>query len=84
MPDPVAWKVAVHGWHVVGADGVKLGKVEDILGDPEADIFDGIAVSPGLFKGSRYVPSELVGPIYEGEVHLTVGKDEFEHLSPPA
>jgi uncharacterized protein YrrD len=83
VPDQVAWKVVERGWAVVGANGEKLGKVDDVLGDPEADIFDGLAVSGGLLKGGHNVPSEVVGPIYEGEVQLTIGKEEFERLPPP-
>jgi hypothetical protein len=83
VPDPVAWKVIERGWTVIGADGEKLGRVDEVLGIPEDDIFDGLAVSGGLLKSRRYVASEQVGPIYEGEIHLTIGKDEFERLAPP-
>jgi uncharacterized protein YrrD len=84
VPDPVAWKVVERGWKVYDAAGEELGHVDEVLGDPEADIFDGLNVSEGLFRGRRYVPAEQVGPIYEGEVHLTIGKDEFERLDSPA
>ena len=84
MPDPVSWKVVERGWEVIGSDGEKLGRVDDVLGDYELDIFDGIAVSGGLFKGLRNVPAELVGRIYEGEIHLLVDRDEFEKLPPPS
>jgi hypothetical protein len=83
MPDPVSWKVVERGWDVIGSDGEKLGRVDDVLGDYELDIFDGIAVAGGLFKGFRNVPAELVGRIYEGEIHLLVDRDEFEKLPPP-
>jgi uncharacterized protein YrrD len=83
MPDPVAWTVVERGWQVTGSDGEKLGYVDDILGDAEADIFDGLSVSGGLFKERRYVPAEQVGPIYDGEIRLLIDKDEFEQLSAP-
>ena len=82
MADPVAWTVAEKGWKVVGSDGSDLGKVVEVLGDYQADIFDGLRVSGGLFKGTRYVPSEQVGPIYEGEIHLTIDRGAFERLPP--
>ena len=44
MADPVAWKVVERGWAVVASDGNEVGKVDQVLGDPEADIFDGLAV----------------------------------------
>jgi uncharacterized protein YrrD len=83
MPDPVAWKVVERGWTVVGVDGQKLGHVDGVLGDPEADIFDGLSVSGGLLKGRRYVAAEQVQQIYEGEIHVAVAKDAFERLPAP-
>jgi uncharacterized protein YrrD len=80
MADPVAWTMIERGWDVVDASGEKLGHIEEVRGDPNADIFDGIVVTEGLFRGNRTVPSEQVGPIFEGEVRLTIGKDEFERL----
>jgi uncharacterized protein YrrD len=69
--DPVSWKVVERGWSVLGADGRELGKVEDVLGDVDADIFSGLAVSTGLL-GRTEVPSERVTEIREGEVVLDV------------
>jgi hypothetical protein len=45
-----------------------------------ADIFNGLHVSPGLLRHSRYVPAERVAAIYEGRVELDLGHDEFVHL----
>lgn len=84
MPDPVSWKVVERGWQMIGSDGEKLGKVDEVLGIPEDDIFDGLSVSAGLFKGRHYVPAEQVGPIYEGEIHLLIDKPTFEQLPPPS
>lgn len=81
MADPVSWKVAERGWSVLANDGSEVGKVDQILGDPEADIFDGLAVDAGTVLGSPlYVPSEKVGEIEEGAVHLTIGAEEYEQL----
>ena len=78
--DPVSWLVIERGWDVVAADGSALGTVHEVIGDTGKDIFNGLAVSPGLLKGSRYVPAERVVQIVEGEVRLDVGADEFERL----
>ena len=80
MPDPVSWFVVERGWEVVGSDGSKLGTVEEVLGDPELDVFDGLSVATGLLGKPRYVPSELVQEIAEGSVHLSIGRDEAERL----
>jgi len=78
MADPVAWKVVERGWAVVASDGNEVGKVDQVLGDPEADIFDGLAVGAGSALGRpRYVPSESVGAIEEGTVHLTIDAETY-------
>ena len=80
MADPVSWKVVERGWDVVGSDGSALGSVHEIVGDSNIDIFNGLHVSPGLLKSSRYVPAEHVGEIVEGQVRLTVSADAFDRL----
>jgi len=70
MPDPVAWTVVQPGWKVIDAAGEETGRVSEVLGDGEADIFDGLNVTTGVLGGTSYVPSERVGQIFEGEVHL--------------
>ncbi len=80
MPDPVAWIVVERGWEVVSSDGQKIGTVDEVLGDQNADIFDGLAVAPGLLKKPKYVPAERVGEIVEGRLTLELTKDEFDAL----
>ena len=70
-PDPVAWTLIEPGWKVYDAAGEESGRVAEVRGDPEADIFDGLEVSSGLLSGTQYVPSERVAQIREGEVHLS-------------
>ena len=81
MADPVAWIVVERGWEVVSSDGEKVGTVEEVLGDENADIFDGLAVLPGLLKKPKYVPAERVGEIVEGRVTLELTKAEFDALA---
>lgn len=83
MADPVAWTVVERGWAVAASDGSEVGKVNEVLGDPEADIFDGLAVgAAAVLDRPVYVPSEKVGAIEEGTVHLTIGVDEYGRLPP--
>jgi hypothetical protein len=84
MADPVAWTLIEHGWAVVDADGTEIGKVAEVTGDENADIFDGIAVSEGVLGGKKYVPSEQVGRIVDGAVHLTVRGDALTDFTEPA
>jgi hypothetical protein len=82
MPDPVSWFVVEPGWKVVAADGDEVGTVHEMLGDPERDIFDGIAVATAHLAKPTYVPSEQVGEIREGEVHLEATSEQFAQLQP--
>jgi uncharacterized protein YrrD len=66
--DPVSWKVVERGWKVVDESGQELGRVQEITGDAEADIFDGVEVARGLLERTQYVPSERVVAIRQGEV----------------
>jgi hypothetical protein len=80
VADPVSWFVIERGWEVVGGDGGKLGTVEEALGDPERDIFDGLSIATGLLGKPRYVPAELVREIVDGTVRLSIGQDELGRL----
>ncbi len=84
MAEPVSWFLIEKGWKVVGADGTEIGKVEEVEGDSNHDIFNGLAVSTGLLHPPRYVPAELVAEIVEGTVRLSIGKDELKRLAAPA
>ncbi|HEY7149242.1 MAG TPA: DUF2171 domain-containing protein [Gaiellaceae bacterium] len=70
------------GWEVVDSAGDSVGRVDEVLGDKDHDIFDGLAVSTGLVGKPKYVPSERVGDITEGRVQLELGADEVERLEP--
>jgi uncharacterized protein YrrD len=80
MTEPVSWLMIEPGWAVEAKDGKEVGTVREVLGDDEADIFDGLAVSHGVLHRSRYVPAESVGEITDGRVALTLSSDEFERL----
>ena len=82
MADPVSWFLVEKGWEVVGSDGERLGSVDEVLGDSEADIFNGLAVSPGLVGRVRYVPAERVRQIVEGRIELDLDRESFERLGP--
>ncbi len=77
MPDPVSWMMIEKGWSVVDADGEDVGRIDEVLGDQEADIFNGLQVLTGLLGTPHYGPSERVGDIFEGRVQLELKKDEL-------
>jgi uncharacterized protein YrrD len=80
MSEPVSWLMVEPGWIIETSDGTEGGTVHEVLGDQNADIFDGLAVSPGLLKRPRYLPAESVDEITEGRVRLIISADEFEQL----
>jgi uncharacterized protein YrrD len=80
MADPVAWVVIEPGWRVVDAAGEEIGRVKEVTGDENADIFDGLAIRQGILSKDKYVPSEHVGSIVEGEVRLSLSRAEVEGL----
>jgi len=70
--DPVSWFVIEPGWKVLAAEGGEVGKVDEVAGDSGLDIFDGLAVAASLIGKPRYVPSEVVAEITEGEIRLSI------------
>jgi hypothetical protein len=80
MSDPVSWFLIEPGWKVVDAAGEEVGSVDEVVGDSSDDIFNGLSVSTSLLGRPRYVPSEQVGSITEGQVHLTISKDQADRL----
>jgi hypothetical protein len=80
MADPVSWFVIERGWEVVDRDGGPAGRVEETIGDSNADIFDGLSIAPSLLGRPRYVPAEQVAEITEGRVRLALSRAEVEAL----
>ena len=65
MADPVSWLLIEPGWEVVDESGERVGKVDEVLGEREADIWDGLTVS------GDYVAAEDVAEIVEGRITLS-------------
>ena len=76
MADPVSWFLIEPGWQVADAAGTHVGTVSEIRGDENEDIFDGLIVAVSAVD-KKYVPSEVVGPITEGRIELTVTSAEL-------
>lgn len=78
--DPVSWLMIEPGWKVLDSQGQEVGSVDEVAGDSSDDIFNGLSISTSLLGKPRYLPSEQVGTITEGRVHLKLTKDQVEHL----
>lgn len=77
---PISWLMIEPGWTVEAADGEEIGRVEEVTGDSNADIFDGLSIARGLLGHQLYVPSEHVGEIVSGRVRLTLDSAGVESL----
>ena len=80
MSDPVSWFLIEPGWKVYDAAGKEVGSVDEVVGDSNDDIFNGLSISTSLLGRPRYVPSEQVARIAEDRVDLTISKAEIERL----
>ena len=80
MADPVSWLMIRPGWKVFASDGSDVGAVDEVAGDDTVDIFDGLAIATSAFGKPRYVPAEQIGQIFDGEVHLTLTREQAEAL----
>jgi uncharacterized protein YrrD len=78
--EPVSWLVVERGWTVVAANGSEVGKVEEVVGDPEEDIFNGLAISTSLLGAPKYVPAERVVEIAEGRIELDLSPEAAHEL----
>ncbi len=68
MAEPTSWLTIEPGWEVVDASGSAVGEVREVLGDPDADIFNGLRVDGP--EGDVYVPADSVEEIVDGRVLL--------------
>ena len=76
----ISWMAIEAGSSVFSADGDEVGKVSKVVGDPDADIFDGLAVSVATFGADRFVGAERVRGIWPDRVELDLRAAEIERL----
>ena len=82
MADLVSWRVIERGWSVVDSEGTEVGKVDQITGDVEQDIFDGLTIGDGgtVLTRPKYVPAERIVEIREGLISLDLAPGEAAQL----
>jgi hypothetical protein len=80
VADPVSWLMIERGWKVLAADGSEVGQVDEVAGDSNADIFDGLAIATSKTGKSRYVPAEQVVEIQQGAVRLALTPEQAGRL----
>lgn len=76
----VSWKVLEPGTPIVSSDGERPATVSRIVGDPDADVFSGLAVKGGILSDEHFIPSERVKGIWPDRVEVDLAKAELEAL----
>jgi hypothetical protein len=76
----VAWKAIEANAQVFSSDAQAVGKVSEIVGDQDADVFTGLAVSLGVLGADRFVASERVRAIWPDRVEVDLTAAEIEEL----
>ena len=82
---PSSYVALQEGTPVLSRDGDQLGRVEHVLADVEADIFDGIVLDTSALPGGhRFVDAPHVAEIHERGVVLDLDAAEAEGLPEPS
>jgi len=76
---PVSYLVLADGTPVFDRSGDRVGTVEHVLADAEADVFDGLVIS-----GPRFVDAPEVAEIHERGVLLGIDSRQAESLPEPS
>ena len=77
MAEQTSWLTIEPGWRVEDRSGAMIGEVTAVVGDQDADIFDGLRFRAEDGE-ERYVRADRVGPIFEGRVTLEADLAEVD------
>jgi hypothetical protein len=84
LGDPASYLVLAEGTPVLASGGEEVGRVEHVLADADADVFDGVIVDlragPG---GHRFADADQVEAIYERGLVLKLDAAAAEALPDP-
>jgi uncharacterized protein YrrD len=82
---PSSYRALAEGAPVYSSDGQKLGEVEHVLADMDADIFDGIVIDRSVLPGGqRFADATQCAAIHERGVVLSVDVQAAERLPEPS
>jgi uncharacterized protein YrrD len=81
---PMSYLTLEPGAPVFARDGSRVGSVEHVMADEDADIFDGLVLDTSVLPGGhRFVDAPKVDEIYERGVVLDLDAAEAERLPEP-
>jgi hypothetical protein len=85
LGEPASYLTLEPGLDVDASDGRRVGKVEHVLADPAADLFEGFVLDTSVLPGGhRFVDATQVDEIYERGVVLKLDSGEAEKLPKPS
>jgi hypothetical protein len=76
----VSWKAIERDARVLARDGSDVGRVVEVAGDTEADIFNGLVVSAGRLQANRYLAAERVTGIWPNQVQVDASAEQIDAL----
>ncbi|MEA2323811.1 MAG: hypothetical protein QOD81_3661 [Solirubrobacteraceae bacterium] len=81
---PMAYLTIEKDLPVVASDGARIGKVEHVLAEDDADIFEGLVIDTRLGPGGhRFVDAPQIAEIREGGIVLALDAAAAERLPEP-
>lgn len=82
---PSSYMALAKGAAVIASDGIAVGKVDEVVGDPAVDIFDGLVIEHrGLLGQRAFVDADHVAEIRDRGVILALDSAQAEQLPPPS
>jgi hypothetical protein len=78
----VAWLAMPEKAPVMGESGEEIGRMEELLGDKEGDIFHGIVLKLARGGHKVEVPADRIPKITTRRIYTDLAADELEHLPP--
>ena len=82
---PISYLTLEAGTPVYAADGEEVGRVEHVLADPEADVFDGLVIDTRSGPGGwRFADAPQVAEIHERGVVLGLDAEQARALPEPS
>jgi hypothetical protein len=79
---PIHYSAVERGTPVYSADGVEVGKVDEVLDNYREHILDGIVIETAG-RELRFIDAPEVERTYDGAVTLTISADEAAQLPAP-
>ncbi|MFN2524655.1 MAG: PRC-barrel domain-containing protein [Actinomycetota bacterium] len=81
---PIGWTALAEGTRVLSLEGEEIGRVAEVIGDEETNIFSGLVIRMGLLESDRFLPADQIAELTPEEVRLTISAAAAEKLRPYA